>query len=146
MAFKAIHLIPGVGKIRYLARPSTAYAIGEILKRATTAYIVSANVGAIGETNISNIEAIATKTETLGTGTVFVEAIPLQAVTYVVADCTNDTADNQLNQWHALTNSTTVSNSTGDTTTAAIFRAISIVGTAGTRKLFGYLVKGPQNV
>lgn len=146
MAFVPVNLVPGVGKVRFMAQGGTVYTVGELLKRQGTA-IVSANAGAIGEANISNLIAIATKTQTLAAGTGFVDAIPLQAVTFVVADCNADTADNQLNLYHALTSATLVNNSsTIDATTAGVFFAVNRVGTPGTRKLFGYLITGPQNV
>ena len=139
MAFKPVNLIPGIGKLKYVATPSVSFRAGEILIRNFTTGLIAT---ATSTAYVSVIEAISTKTETTSSGTVYIEAVPIGGITYVVADTNADTADQQLNKSHALTSSILVNNtSTHTATSAGVFTAISIVGTGGTRKLFGYLTK-----
>lgn len=142
MAFKAVNLIPGVGEIDYLAKPSQQFTHGGLIIRdVVNSYVKPAPV-----TGEETIEAIYTgATGTTGTGTVYIKAIPFQAVTFIEADCTNNTADNQLNKAHILTDSATVANtSTTITTTAAAFVALRAIGADSDKKLFGYLIKTSQ--
>jgi len=144
MAFKPVNLIPGVGKREYICEPDAPFQAGDLLVRD----VVRARITTASSTsNVFMIEAIATKTETTGAGTVRITALPIGAVAggYVIADTNANTGDPQLNISHALTSSLLVDNtSTHISTSAAIFTAISAVGTPGTRKLFGYLNRVPQ--
>ena len=144
MAFKLINNIPGVGAVSYLTQgTATAITAGNLLSRFQNANrpLTNANVSSTG----ADIEAIAVKTETTTAGDFYVRATPLLGITYVVADTTADTSTAQLNKRHLLTNMSTVNNSsTENGTTAAVFTAIAIVGTTGTKKLFGYLSRDPQ--
>lgn len=145
MAFKPVNLIPGVGKIKYICEASTSYTLGNLLVRVPGSGTVSNAVD--NTTNAALVEAIVTKTETVGAATAYVTAIPLQGITYVIADCTNNTADNQLNKAHLLTSRSVVNNSSTHTaSSAAVFVAISKVGADTDKQLFGYLVKSSQTV
>lgn len=63
-----------------------------------------------------------------------------------IADCTNNTASNQLYARQALTDAGTVANSSTDTSTnTGVFVPIAIVGAATDKKLLGYFV-GPLGV
>lgn len=142
MAFKAVNLIPGVGELEYLAKSSTQFPVGSILVRDTSNGYVKPAVAAGGSSIIEAISVTATGITVAGTA--YIRAIPFQALTFVIADCTNNTADNQLNKAHILTDAATVANtSTHIATTAAAFIALKIVGATTDKKLFGYLNKLP---
>jgi len=143
MAFKPVNLVPGVGKIKYLAQALTTFTAGNLIIRVPDGgYVTNA---AATTANISNVEAIVTKTQTTGAAAAYIEAIPLTAVTYMMADCTNATADDQLNKSHILTDAGTVNNTpTSSASTAAVFIALSRTGASSDKKLFGYILKGPQ--
>ncbi len=142
MAFKAVNLIPGVGDIEYLVKSSQQFTNGSLLVRDLSNGYVTVATAATG-TDTRTIEAISvTATGTSVAGTAYLRAIPLSAITYVIADCTNNTADNQLNKSHILTDAATVANtSTNIATTAAVFTALKKIGADSDKKLFGYLIK-----
>jgi hypothetical protein len=67
-----------------------------------------------------------------------IEGIPLFDGMMVEADCTNNTAANQLNKAHLLTDGGTVNNtSTHSADVNAVFVALRQVGEAADRKLIG---------
>lgn len=143
MAFKVINELPGLGAIEYLAPTSTSFTAGDLIFRNTSTNFVNKCTATTGDA--TTVEAIVTKTATTGTGTVYVKATPIFPGTFVVADCTNNTADNQLNIAHLLTDAGTVNNtSTHSTDINAIFIALKVVGAASDKKLFGYIAKTGQ--
>ena len=69
------------------------------------------------------------------------EYVPLDRNVYVIADCTNNTAANQLHKRQPMTNSTAIANTSSDTaTTLGIFMALHTVGAASDKKLYGYFI------
>lgn len=145
MAFKPVNLVPGVGDIEYLARATRYFTNGSLLIRVPASNYVDYATSGDG-TSIRTIEAIYVgATGSSSAATAYIRAIPLKAVTYVIADCTNNTADNQLNIAHALTDASTVSNTSSNiATSAGVFIALKTVGANSDKKLYGYLVTIPQ--
>lgn len=139
MAFKLVTQSPNMPAEEYLATDSTSYTAGQLLYRDTSTGTLKAATSSAG--SVLNIEAIATKTQTTGTGT-YIKAQPIVSGTRVTADCTNATAANQLNKAHVLTDGLTVNNtSTSSTDVKGIFIATRIVGASTDKKLYGYIVK-----
>lgn len=61
------------------------------------------------------------------------------------ADCTSNTASNQLLKRHAMTDKDTVANTSSDiTTTLGIFEALRLVGAASDKKLLGRFIQPMQ--
>lgn len=93
-----------------------------------------------------NIEGIS-KTTITSAGSSIVVYTPIVQGQFVIADCTSNSAENQLFKNHMLTNDTTVANtSTSENTSLGVFRALKLVGAAADKKLFGYLIKGDATV
>jgi len=94
-----------------------------------------------------SICGIATSAVTTGGGeTAIVKGVPVDQAVFVVADCTNNTAANQLYQRHILTDANTIANTSTDITiNTGIFLALGMVGAASNKKLYGYFIKTGQN-
>lgn len=136
MAVKVVINSPNVQALEYLATDSTTYTINSVIYRDTSTGTVKEQTATVGDA--TNTEGITTKTQTTGTGT-YIRAIPLAQGMYVIADCTNATAANQLNKAHLWTDARTVNNtSTHSTDINATFVALKTVSST---KLFGYIVK-----
>lgn len=129
-------------KITYTADASTAFATGAALYRDTSTGELKTATAAAGTT--LNLEAVATQTVTTAASSPVLDAHPIISGPQQlwVADCTSNTAANQLNKAHALTDGLTVANtSTHIATTLGVFVAVGIIGAASDKKLLGYFVK-----
>src|SRR5437879_2037718 len=66
---------------------------------------------------------------------------PLNTGVFCVADCTANTATNQLFKRHALTDASTINNTSSDVaTTLGVFFALKQVGAASAKQLYGYFI------
>jgi hypothetical protein len=132
-------------KLTYTADASTAFVAGALLYRDTSSGELKTATGAAGTT--LNIEAVSSDTVTTPASYPTIEAHPVisGAQQLWIADCTSNTAADQLNKAHALTDGLTVANtSTHIATTLGVFVALGIVGAASDKKLLGYFVKVGQ--
>lgn len=142
MSFVPVNLAPGEGSQEYLAAAGSSYSKGAIIYRNTTLGKVHEIAATVGDA--TNVEAIVTEATgtTATTGTTYIKAQPIHSGMFVIADCTNNTAEDQLNKAHLVTNALTVNNtSTHSTDINAIFVATRVVGAATDKKLYGYIVK-----
>lgn len=75
-----------------------------------------------------------------------VKMIPIDQAVFVVADCTNNTAANQLGIRHILTDANNIANTSTDIAiNTGMFLALGTVGAASNKKLYGYFIKTGQN-
>ncbi len=118
---------------------STAIAINSLVFRDTTNGVVKSATAALGTT--LNLVGIAAKPEV--SGALMADIIPLVSNPSQLweVDCTNNTAANQLLKAQAMTNATTVANtSTHTATTLGVFIPVALSGAATDKKLIGYFV------
>lgn len=140
MAIKPVNLVPGVGDIEYLAPAGSAFTAGTIIYRDVSLGTVHPMTATVGDA--TNVEAIVLKDQTVATANPYVRALPITSGLFVVADCTNTTASDQLNKAHLLTDAGTVNNTnTHSTDVNAVFVALKTVGASTDKKLFGYIAK-----
>lgn len=140
MAFKPVNKLPGVGEIEMLADASVTFTVGSLVYRDTSTGELKEATSTTGDA--TNIEGITTKTETTASSSPYIKVTPISSAMYVIADCTNATAENQLNKAHLLTDARTVNNTSSHSTDInAIFIALKIVGATTDNKLFGYIAK-----
>lgn len=120
-----------------LATDSTSYTMDSLLYHDTSTGTMKEATSSVGTT--LNIYGLGTKTFTSGTGS-YMSVIPVVAgAVFVVADCTANTAANQLNKDHAMTDARTVNNTSSTVaTTLGVFHALALVGSASNKKLYGY--------
>jgi hypothetical protein len=146
MAFKCVNLVPGVGEIELMVGTKgngTTYTMGDLVYRDTGTGAVIPCVATAGET--SNVEGIVAKTSTPASASAVIRIVPVVSGQYVIADCTNNTHDNQLNINHLLTDCATVNNTSSHSSDVnAIFVALRRVGAETNKKLFGYIAKVGQ--
>lgn len=142
MAFKINGKSPNISTFNYPAKNSQQYRNGELLVRDTAnAYVIPA-VAATAEANVIECIVYQATGTTAASGTVTVTAIPLSSDMLIEADCTNNTAANQLMKAHLLTDSLTVNNtSTTSTDKDATFIALAVKGAASDKKLIGRIVR-----
>ena len=136
---------PNIPVLEYTADASVAYTKGNVAYRDTSTGEVKEASSSAGTT--LNIECVIAETKTTESSNPLIKAIPIVsgASQLWVADCTNDTAANQLNKAHALTDAGTVNNTaTTVATTSGVFVALKQIGAASDRKLLGYFVKVGQ--
>lgn len=146
MAFKPSSQSPNMPKVDYTADASTSFTQGSVGYRDTSTGEIKEDAGG-GEATTLTIECVIAKTETSAASNPTINAYPIISGPgqLWIADCTNNTASNQLNKAHALTSATAVANtSTTDATTAGVFVALKQVGAASDKKLLGYFVKVGQ--
>ena len=116
---------------------STAATKGYIYYNDVTNSVLKVCSSSVGTTE----SQIFLATESQASGALAVKVKPLWHGDVVVADCTNNTAANQLLKRQVLTDGATINNSSSDTaTTAAIFFPIGTVGTAANKQLLGYFL------
>jgi len=142
MAFVPVNLVPGLGAQEYLAAAGSAYTKGSIIYRNTTLGQVHPITATVGDaTTVEAIVSEATGT-TATSGTTYIKANPIHSGMFVIADCTANTAESQLNKAHLVTDASTVNNtSTHSTDINAIFVATRVVGASTNKQLYGYIVK-----
>lgn len=142
MAIKAINKVPGIGDLDLLGVDNTAFTANSLVYRDTTNGVIKEATSTAG--NTLNIFGITNKSQTTTTSTE-IRITPLVDGLFVVADCTANTAANQLMKTHTLTDARTINNtSTTSGTTWGVFVALKQVGAAGDKKLMGYFVKVGQ--
>lgn len=120
-----------------LPASSTAYTAGKLLAKSA---------GTVVETTGTTITLVAlgqeTKTTESSNPTIKALLIAGGPSQMFIADCTANTATNQLFKTQAMTDAATVNNtSTENTTTAGIFFPVAIVGAATDKKLLGYFIR-----
>lgn len=143
MAFKVVSHSPNIPAEEYLADASTSFTIGSLTYRDTSTGEIKECTATTGDA--TNVEAITTKTETTGASAPYIRLTPVFHGTRVIVDCTNNTAADQLNKAHLMTDARTINNTnTHSTDINAIFVALRIVGVAADKKLYGYIAKTGQ--
>lgn len=146
MAIKIVDsLFAKLPKKTGVSKANQAYVDGQLLMEDKTAGEV---IPATSSVSTLNCLGIGTKSFTAGSADVVngITYIPIvtQAV-YVVADCTNVTAVNQLHKDHLMTDGLNVNNtSTTNTSLNGVFHALGIVGAVGGTKLYGYFIRSGQ--
>lgn len=143
MAFKFLSGSPNIPRLPLTADASTTFTDGFLCYRDTSSGEIKEATTTTGDA--TNVEGIVAKTVTTPASAPVVEVYLVDTNTLVVANCTNDTAADQLNKAHLLTDGGTVNNTnTHSTDVNAIFIALGIVGAAGDKKLWGRIVKTGQ--
>lgn len=143
MAIKVVSHSPNIEAIEYTADASISFTAGGLLYRDTSTGEIKEATSSAGTT--LNVEAIGLKTFTSASSSPVIRALPIHQGMYVVADCTANTAADQLNKAHAMTDAFTVNNSSSHVaTTLGVFVALKTVGAASDKKLYGYFVKVGQ--
>lgn len=146
MAFKLASQSPNMPKMEYTADASTSYTAGKVAYRDTSTGEIKEDGGSNEATTVT-IEGVVTETKTTASSNPRIELLPILngPQQLWIADCTSNTAANQLNKAHALTSATHVANT--DTTIAVntgVFVAVAAVGAASDKKLLGYFNKHGQ--
>lgn len=140
MAFKVVSSSPNVEAVDMLADASTTFTAGFLVYRDTSSGEIKEATTTTGDA--TNVEGLITKTQTTGASEPYIKVLPVHLGMYVVADCTNATAADQLNKAHLLTDGGTVNNTnTHSTDINAIFIALRVVGASTDKKLYGYFAK-----
>ena len=145
MAFKVATQSPNIPALEYRADASTSFTAGNVGYRDTSTGEIKEE--ASGAATTLTIECVIAKTETTGSSNPTIRAIPIISgpAQLWIADCNANTAANQLNKAHDLTDAGTVDNTaTHDSTTAGVFVALKQIGAASDKKLLGYFVKVGQ--
>lgn len=117
---------------------STTIVAGDLLCDDYTNHAMIPATSSVGTT--LTLQGIATNAVTTGGGgSGTVKYIPVSRAVYVVVDCTNNTASNQLCINHAMTDAATVNNTSSNiASTLGVFHALGTVGAASAKKLYGY--------
>lgn len=126
-----------------VSKANQAYVTGQLLMEDKTAGNI---IPATSSVSTLNCLGICTKSYTEGASAALIKYHPIvtQAV-FVVADCTNVTAANQLQKDHLMTDGLNVNNtSTTSTSLNGVFHALGIVGAIGGTKLYGYFIRSGQ--
>lgn len=126
-----------------LDKASQAYVAEQLLMEDTTAGNV---IPATSSVSTLSILGLGVKSYTEGGTAGQIKFIPvITGAVFVVADCTNVTATNQLHKNHLMTDGLNVNNtSTTSTTLNGVFHALGIVGAVGGTKLYGYFIRSGQ--
>lgn len=146
--FKVSSQSPNIPALEYTADASIAFTKGYVGYRDTSTGEIKADAGG-GEATTITLECVIDETGTTEATYPYLKCIPIISGPGQLweADCTSNTATNQLNKVHILTNAYTVANtSTTNATTAGIFVALKIIGAASDKKLLGYFIKIGQVV
>lgn len=146
MAFKISSQSPNVPALEYTADASISFTLGSVGYRDTSTGEIKEDAGGSEATTLT-IECVIAKTETSSASNPTIRAIPIisGAGQLWEVDCTSNTAADQLNKAHILTDALNVANtSTTNATTAGVFVALKIIGAAADKKLLGYFVKVGQ--
>ncbi len=143
MAFKFLSGSPNIPRVTLTADASVTFTDGSLAYRDTSTGEIKEATATTGDA--TNVEGIVAKTITSAASAPIVEVYMVDTNTLVVANCTNNTAADQLNKAHLLTDALTVNNTnTHSTDINAIFVALGIVGAASDKKLWGRIVKTGQ--
>ena len=136
--FKPVSGSPNLARMEYVADASTAFGAGNLAYRDTSTGELKEMTATVGD--VTTLECIIAEDVTTAASNPVVEGTPIYDGMLVIADCTNNTAANQLNKAHLLTDAGTVNNT--DTHSAdvnAVFIALRQVGAASEKKLLGRL-------
>lgn len=139
MSIKLLQQSPNMGSLEYTADASTSFTAGNLAVRNTSTGEIQE-----GASTVLTIEGVIRETKTSEATNPRIELQPILhgPQQLWIVDCTNNTAANQLNKAHAMTDATAVANtSTHEGSTAGVFVAISTVGAAADKKLIGYFLK-----
>lgn len=127
---------PNIPKFTYTADASTSFTKGYLAYRDTSTGEIKEATTTTGD--VTNIEGIVAQTTTTAASNPVIDLYPLIPGGLYVADCTNNTAADQLNKAHLLTNGGTVNNTnTHSADVNAVFIALAIQGAAAEKKLIG---------
>lgn len=138
MAIKPLTGSPNLPKFEYVADASTAFTAGNLAYRDTSSGEIKEMTATVGD--VTTLECIITETATTAASNPVIEGMPIYDGMLVIADCTNDTAADQLNKAHLMTDAGTVNNTdTHSTDVNAVFIALRISGEATDKKLIGRL-------
>lgn len=125
-----------VEKFTYVADASTAFTTGSLGYRDTSTGEIKEMTATVGD--VTTLECLITQTVTTAASDPVIEAFPLVDGMIVEADCTNNTAANQLNKAHLMTDARTVNNTnTHSADVNAVFVALRQIGAASDKKLLG---------
>lgn len=128
-----------------VSKANQAYTVAQLLMEDTTAGDV---VPATSSVSTLTVLGVGVRAFTEGSSNLVsgIKYIPLiTGAVFVVADCTNVTAVNQLHKNHLMTDSNNVNNtSTTSTSLNGVFHALGIVGAVGGTKLYGYFIRSGQ--
>lgn len=134
---------PNIPAEEMLADASTLFTTGSLVYRDTTTGELKEATATVGDA--TNIEGVVLKTQTTGASSPYIRVTPLFHGTRVIIDCTNNTAEDQLNKAHLLTDARTLNNTNSHSTDVnACFIALRMVGAASDKKLYGYFAKTGQ--
>lgn len=141
MAFTPWVGSPTIPKFTYVADASTSFTQGFLAYRDTTTGELKEATTTVGDA--TNIECVIAETVTTAASNPEVDGYVIFGPgQFFVADCTNNTAADQLNKAHLLTDGGTVNNtSTHSTDINAVFIALRVIGAASDKKLLGYFAK-----
>ncbi len=143
MAFKFLSGSPNIPRVTLTADASVTFTDGSLVYRDTSSGEIKEATATAGDA--TNVEGIVAKTVTTAASAPVVEVYMVDTNSLVVANCTNNTAADQLNKAHLLTDALNVNNTnTHSTDVNAIFIALGIVGVAADKKLWGRIVKTGQ--
>ena len=128
-----------------VSKASQACVASQLLMEDTTNGVV---IPATSSVSTLTVLGVGSKTYTEG-GSNVLNGIKYEPVitgaVFVVADCTNVTAANQLHKNHLMTDGQNVNNtSTTNTSLNGVFHALGIVGAVGGTKLYGYFIRSGQ--
>jgi hypothetical protein len=138
MSWKTID--SGKSKLPYLegnVGENTTIEAGDLLYIDYTNKVFKPVTNTAGSTlNIIGIAKNNVTTGAGGSGVVLYE--PISQIDYVIADCQNNSAANQLNIRHPIDANNLVNNGTADTATIlGVFLALKQVGATTDKKLYG---------
>lgn len=141
MAIKIVDsLFSKLPKQTAISKATQAYVTDTVLMEDTTnSYAIPGTSSA----STLTVLGINTKSFTAGSSNGTVNYIPvITGAVFVVADCTNATAANQLHKNHLLTDAATINNtSTTSTAKEGCFHALAL---SGSTKLYGYFIRSGQ--
>lgn len=143
MAIKVVDSL--FSKIPYqfgVSKASQAYIAEQLLMEDKTAGNVIPGTSSVSTLNCLGV---GVKSYTEGSSAATIKYIPLVTNSvFVIADCTNATAANQLHKDHLMTDSQNVNNtSTTSTAKEGVFHATAL---SGSQKLYGHFIRIGQVV
>jgi len=146
MAIKVVDtLFSKLPKMAGTTKANQAYTVAQLLMEDKTNAEV---IPATSSVSTLNVLGVGTKAFTAGAADAIrgIQYIPIATgAVFVIADCTNVTATNQLHKDHLMTDSNFVNNtSTTSTSLNGVFHALAIVGAVGGTKLYGYFIRSGQ--
>lgn len=140
MAFKPWVGSPTIPAFDYIADASTAFTKGFLGYRDTTTGEIKEATTTVGDA--TNIECIIAESVTTAASNPLIKGYNIIPGQLYVADCTNNTAADQCNKAHLLTDGGTVNNTSSHSTDInAIFIALRPIGAASDKKMLGYIAK-----